>query len=76
MVANDSKADMKKASIHALSSRFFFHLGIRVATIALTIAVKKKITVNVSLFWQTLEQVLQKASRKDSLEGRMLIPSS
>jgi hypothetical protein len=24
----------------------------------------------------SLEQVLQKASRKDSLEGRMLIPSS
>jgi hypothetical protein len=35
---------MTKASIHALSSRFFFHLGIRVATIALTIAIKKKIT--------------------------------
>ena len=45
------KADMTKASIHTLSSRFFFHLGIRVATIALTIAIKKKITVNVSLFW-------------------------
>jgi hypothetical protein len=36
---------------HALSSRVFFHLGIRVAAISLTIAIKKKITVNVSLFW-------------------------
>jgi hypothetical protein len=35
---------MTKASIHALSSRIVFHLGIRVATIALAITIKKKIT--------------------------------
>jgi hypothetical protein len=38
-------------TVHHHVGRFFFHLGIRVATIALTIAIRKKITVNVSLFW-------------------------
>ena len=63
---------MTKASIHALSPRFFFHLGIRVATIALTIAIKKKITVNVSLFWpakQAAADIVDTANTSRSATG-------
>jgi len=63
---------MTKASIHAPSSRFFFHLGIRVATIALTIAIKKKIIVNVSLFWpakQAAADIVDTANTSRSATG-------
>jgi hypothetical protein len=61
-----------KKDIQALSSRFFFHLGIRVATIAPTIAIKKKITVDVSFFWpakQAVADIVDTANTSRSVTG-------